>query len=89
MLSDRPYRKALTLDQVREQLEVYSGTQFNEQIVGIVIRSDLLEQHAMDLAAWRPRPGQQDLDDWSVSEPDSQLRSESSEKAFELRSPVG
>lgn len=89
MLSDRPYRKALTLDQVREQLEMYSGTQFNEQIVRIVIRSDLLEQHAIDLAEWRPQSGQQDLDDWSSNERDRRIGSGSGEETVELSSPVG
>lgn len=65
MLSDRPYRKALTLDQVREQLEIYSGSQFNAQIVRVVVESDLLERHAADLADWRPEPDSKQLDDWS------------------------
>ena len=64
MLSDRPYRKALSLPQVREQLEMYAGTQFNADIVSVVIRSDLLEQHAADLATWRPTR-EENLDDWS------------------------
>ena len=33
MLSDRPYRRALTLEQVREQLAVNSGTQFAPEVV--------------------------------------------------------
>ena len=65
MLSDRPYRKALTLDQVREQLEMYSGTQFNSQIVRVVVDSDLLERHAADLAEWRPTIDPSSLDDWA------------------------
>jgi len=69
MLSDRPYRKALTLDQVREQLEMYSGSQFNAQIVRVVVESDLLERHAADLADWRPEPDSRQLDDWSTAHP--------------------
>ena len=67
MLSDRPYRKALTLDQVREQLEMYSGSQFNQAIVRVVVESDLLEKHAADLADWRPQAETKELDDWAES----------------------
>lgn len=46
MLSDRPYRKALELPVVREQLATYSGIQFDEEIVSKIIESDLLPTHA-------------------------------------------
>ena len=42
MLSDRPYRKALTLDQVREQLRSHSHTQFDPTVVSTVLKSDIL-----------------------------------------------
>ena len=45
MLSDRPYRKALSLQRVREQLSLYSGTQFDEDVVDTVLSSNVLESH--------------------------------------------
>ncbi len=45
MLSDRPYRKALSLAQVKEQLVIYSGTQFDLEVVRAAIEGDLLESH--------------------------------------------
>lgn len=49
MLSDRPYRKALTLDVVREQLESYAGIQFDGEIVELVCETSILEEHAADV----------------------------------------
>ncbi len=49
MLSDRPYRKALQLDKVREQLTKYAGTQFDPDVVEIVVRSTVLEEHRAKL----------------------------------------
>lgn len=46
MLSDRPYRQALDLSEVRRQLELYSGIQFDERIVNVVLSSDLLSVFA-------------------------------------------
>ncbi|PKM65703.1 MAG: hypothetical protein CVU95_14040 [Firmicutes bacterium HGW-Firmicutes-2] len=37
MTTDRPYRKALTLDEAIEELILYRGTQFNTTLVGIVL----------------------------------------------------
>lgn len=45
MLSDRPYRSALDLSAVREQLQLYAGIQFDEHIVNIVVDSGILEDH--------------------------------------------
>ncbi len=45
MLSDRPYREALSVFQVREQLVQYAGTQFDVEIVQVVLESDILEKH--------------------------------------------
>ncbi len=45
MLSDRPYRDALSLTAVREQLVIHSGTQFDPEIVGAILRSEVLEEH--------------------------------------------
>jgi len=49
MLSDRPYRKALSLDQVREQLVIYSGIQFDLQVVKAAITGDVLEAHQAEI----------------------------------------
>jgi putative nucleotidyltransferase with HDIG domain len=45
MLSDRPYRAALTLEEVREQLRLYAGVEFDAQVVSCVLASQILEQH--------------------------------------------
>jgi len=37
MTSDRPYRKALPIDRVIQELEVYKGKQFDEQVAGILL----------------------------------------------------
>ncbi len=50
MLSDRPYRRALPLSAVREQLEIYSGIQFDPKLVQTVINSSILEDHASELS---------------------------------------
>ena len=49
MLSDRPYRKALTLEQVREQLIIYSGVQFDLNVVKASIGGDVLEAHQAEI----------------------------------------
>ncbi|NNM32954.1 MAG: HD domain-containing protein, partial [Gemmatimonadetes bacterium] len=54
MLSDRPYRRALTLDKVRSELSAHSGTQFNREVVEVVLQSRILEEHAEELRASRP-----------------------------------
>jgi putative nucleotidyltransferase with HDIG domain len=50
MLSDRPYRKALELAEVKRQLIAYAGTQFDPGLVAIILEHDLLEAHAKELA---------------------------------------
>lgn len=45
MLSDRPYREALSIPQVCEQLLEGRGTQFDEMIVKCVVESGLLTDH--------------------------------------------
>ncbi|MCJ7824265.1 MAG: HD-GYP domain-containing protein [Anaerolineales bacterium] len=49
MLSDRSYRRALTLEQVREQLVIYSGTQFDLEVVKASIEGDVLEAHQAEI----------------------------------------
>jgi len=53
MLSDRPYRKALSLPQVREQLVIYSGIQFDLEVVKAAIDGDLLETHRAEIQLQR------------------------------------
>ena len=52
MLSDRPYRKALDVLTVREELARYSGIQFDPAVVRALLASDVLEVHA----SWVQRP---------------------------------
>ena len=49
MLSDRSYRRALTLEQVREQLVIYSGLQFDLEVVKAAIEGDILEAHQAEI----------------------------------------
>lgn len=49
MLSDRSYRKALSLPVVREQLIEFAGVQFDQTIVAVVSRSSLLDDHAQSV----------------------------------------
>ena len=46
MLSDRPYRKALSVDQVRAELVRCAGTQFDPKIVEIILRRNTLQRAA-------------------------------------------
>lgn len=48
MLSDRPYRKALDLSAVEEQLTIYSGSQFDQLIVEKITTTDLLTEYARE-----------------------------------------
>jgi putative nucleotidyltransferase with HDIG domain len=45
MLSDRPYRSALKPSEVREQLEIFRGSHFDEGIVEAVIRAHLIQEY--------------------------------------------
>jgi putative nucleotidyltransferase with HDIG domain len=45
MLSDRPYRKALTVDIVEDELTKCAGSQFDPDLVDLVIRNDLVASH--------------------------------------------
>jgi putative nucleotidyltransferase with HDIG domain len=47
MLSDRPYRKALTIEKTRHELVRCSGTQFDPEIVQVILARNTLER-----AAW-------------------------------------
>ncbi len=58
MLSDRPYRKALSLETVREELETYAGIQFDPAVARVLIGSEVLEQHSIEARGRRivPKP---------------------------------
>ena len=47
MLSDRPYRRALTIEQARVELLRCAGTQFDPDIVEVVLRCNTLERAAI------------------------------------------
>lgn len=51
MLSDRPYRSALSLPAVREQLTLYAGVQFDAEVVEIVVNSEILDEHLEQMQA--------------------------------------
>lgn len=46
MLSDRPYRKALTVEHVRGELLRCAGTQFDPQVVDVILKKNTLERAA-------------------------------------------
>jgi putative nucleotidyltransferase with HDIG domain len=46
MLSDRPYRKALALRLVLEQLEQHRGQQFDHRVIQALVSSDILAEFA-------------------------------------------
>jgi len=49
MLSDRPYRKALALDVVRDELERYSGIQFDPKLASLVRTTSILDDHHAEM----------------------------------------
>jgi len=49
MLSDRPYRKALELSSVKEQLVMFAGIQFDVAVVAAAVRGSLLSDHRREL----------------------------------------
>jgi putative nucleotidyltransferase with HDIG domain len=53
MLSDRPYRRALTIDQVKGELTRCSALQFDPEIVGVVLQAQTLEKAVALVAEWR------------------------------------
>ena len=53
MLSDRPYRDALPLPRVLEELQVYAGRQFDHRVVRALIRSDVLATYARQMQVAR------------------------------------
>ena len=51
MLSDRPYRKALPVPVVREELLEFCGTQFDPGVVHAILASSVLIDHADEILA--------------------------------------
>jgi putative nucleotidyltransferase with HDIG domain len=47
MLSDRPYRRRLTIDAVEEQLRRFTDVQFDGRLVKVVLENGLVRTHAM------------------------------------------
>jgi putative nucleotidyltransferase with HDIG domain len=81
MLSDRPYRPALTLEAVRSQLIQYSGIQFDLRITETVVSGGILERHAAEVALHYGRiaphitRGDLDFSDDSATSPSLHLHS--------------
>lgn len=50
MLSDRPYRSALSLETVRSELLRYQGVQFDARVVAHVVADEILENHQEQVA---------------------------------------
>ncbi|MHB8184257.1 MAG: HD-GYP domain-containing protein, partial [Candidatus Desulforudaceae bacterium] len=44
MLSNRPYASAMTVDQVRNQLRLFAGTQFDPWLIDLALKMDLPSQ---------------------------------------------
>ena len=57
MLSDRPYRSALGVPAVRQQLQEHAGSQFDPSIVRALLASDLLGEYADMMRASRHEEG--------------------------------
>ena len=74
MLSDRPYRKALPLTVVLEQLQEHAGRQFDHRVVRALMRSDILEEFAEVMRANRE---------------DARSHQENFEQSTSLMPPVG
>lgn len=55
MLSDRPYRGALSVGDVQEQLQLGKGTQFDPWIISRLLRSDVLQKQCEEVLADRAR----------------------------------
>ena len=52
MATDRPYRSALTLDKIRQELVDNQGTQFDPKVVAVALRCGILD----DLEPRNPSP---------------------------------
>jgi putative nucleotidyltransferase with HDIG domain len=55
MLSDRPYRSALPLPRVLEELQRHAGQQFDHRVVRALTRSDILARYAQTMQLAREK----------------------------------
>lgn len=62
MLSDRPYRKALTINQVKSELVRCSGSQFDPKIVKSVLDAETLDKAVSLVAEWRTLNEKRDVE---------------------------
>jgi len=53
MLSDRPYRNALSIAAVMHELRTHSGTQFDERVVRALVDGQLIDEYADIMRATR------------------------------------
>ncbi|MEQ1857186.1 MAG: HD domain-containing phosphohydrolase, partial [Longimicrobiales bacterium] len=60
MLSDRPYRAALPLSAVLEQLNQHAGQQFDHRVVRAATRSQILAEYAESMRLARADSGRPD-----------------------------
>jgi putative nucleotidyltransferase with HDIG domain len=58
MLSDRPYRKALSIEHVQAELIRCSGTQFDPEIVEVILQRNTLDRAASLVGERVPQPKQ-------------------------------
>lgn len=72
MLSDRPYRKALTTEATREELKKFAGIQFDETVVEMIVNSSVLEEH-VDHVRGREVSAEEADPEAEVSEPRGQV----------------
>jgi putative nucleotidyltransferase with HDIG domain len=56
MLSDRPYRRALSLRAVLEELEQNRGIQFDHRVVKVLVSSDMIGEYAEMMRGPRVQP---------------------------------
>ncbi|MEX2530240.1 MAG: HD-GYP domain-containing protein [Gemmatimonadota bacterium] len=50
MLSDRPYRKALSVASVEEQLRLFAGRQFDPDLAARVLKADIVREHLQEVS---------------------------------------
>ncbi|MCA9738982.1 MAG: HD-GYP domain-containing protein [Gemmatimonadota bacterium] len=70
MLSDRPYRKALAIPDVREQLLIFADREFDPQLVTLFLSDEVLERHSAAIRASLEEVAAKQIAD----EPSSSLR---------------
>jgi HD-GYP domain-containing protein (c-di-GMP phosphodiesterase class II) len=61
MLSDRPYRSALSVPDVLQQLREHTGSQFAPRVVDALVGSDIISEYADIMRASRSPANRPDL----------------------------